>query len=73
MFPTASVGFVVVIESSWATSRCTSRLWSGVKVTEEYIESVEDIVKTVYDRLSGGVVTLIENDPEFKNLSNNPS
>jgi len=38
-----------------------------------YIESVEDIVKTVYDRLSGGVVTLIENDPEFKNLSNNPS
>jgi hypothetical protein len=44
------------------------RLWSGVKLTKDYLESVEEIVQIVYDHLYGRLITLIKNDPEFKNL-----
>jgi hypothetical protein len=46
------------------------RLWSGVKVGKEYVDSVEEIVQIVYDHLYDKLITLIEKDPAFKNLGN---
>lgn len=42
------------------------RLWSGVKLTKDYLVSVEEIVRGVYDHLYQELMTLIESSPEFK-------
>ena len=47
------------------------RVWSGVALTKGYLESVEEIVQIAYDYLYDRLVTLIKNDPESMNLSNN--
>jgi hypothetical protein len=42
------------------------RLWSGVKITKKYLESVEETVATVYDYLYDKLIALIESGPEFQ-------
>ena len=48
------------------------RLWSGVKVTMEYLDSVEERVQIVYDLLYDRLTTVIRNHPEFKKIMNSP-
>ena len=45
------------------------RLWSGVEVGKEYVDSVEEYVQIVYDHLYDRLITLIKNNPEFKKLA----
>jgi len=48
------------------------RLWSGVEVSKEYLDSIEETVKIVYDHLYEQLITMITSDPDFKKFSNNP-
>jgi hypothetical protein len=49
------------------------RLWSGVQVSKEYLDSIEETVKIVYDHLYEQLITMITGDPDFKKFSNNPN
>jgi hypothetical protein len=48
------------------------RLWSGLKVTKEYLDTVEETVQVIYDLLYDWLITLIRSDPEFKKIMNSP-
>jgi hypothetical protein len=48
------------------------RLCSGVKVTMEYLDSVEERVQIVYDLLYDRLITMIRTHPEFKKIMNSP-
>ena len=49
------------------------RLWSGVEVSNEYLDSIEETVKIVYDHLYEQLITMITSDPDFRKFSNNPN
>lgn len=45
------------------------RLWSGVQISKEYLDSVEETVQIVFDVLYGKLIALIKDDPEFKTIN----